>query len=317
VSDAEPTLVTGAAGFVGSWLVPELTRAGTRVIGAHKPGLLPSDPSEACEWLALDVRDAAAVAAAVKKLRPAFAVHLAGLAVPRTAEADPAENERLNVDAAGHLASALAQHAPAARLLHVSTGAVYGGHAVGSARAKESDPLAPRGAYARAKARGEERARAAAGAELDLIIARPFNHTGPGRPADYAESSFARQIAALERAPEGGVVRVGNLEPLRDVCDVRDVVRAYRVLLERGTAGSVYNVCSGNARPVRWLLDRLVDASTASLRVEVDPERYQAAEPETLCSCGDPTRLRALGWQAEHALEDTLAELLDYWRSRS
>ena len=308
------TLVTGAAGFVGSWLVPVLVEHGAQVVGTRKPGL--PCPDLPCEWLDADLREADAVYDLLRRVKPAHIVHLAGLAAPREAARDPLENQRLNYHAVDHLLSAMADTAGDARLLQVSSGEVYGRRAAGAERARESDPLRPPNAYAAAKAAAEQRAVLAAQQGLDVVRVRPFNHTGPGRPDAYAESSFAKQIARIEQGSGEPLLRVGNLTPIRDFSDVRDVVAAYAVLLERGVRGEVYNICSGQGRTVRFVLERLLRASPNETRIDVDPERYEPAAPGQIASVGDPGRLRGLGWQPEHTLDDTLVDLLDYWRAR-
>ena len=300
---------------MGAWLLPALAKRGARVFGVHTPVL--RAPELPCEWIAADVRDAGAVRQAVRTANPELVVHLAGLTAPREAERDPIENQRLNFQAAVHLLDAVAALGGGTRVLLVSSGEVYGRRSEGAAPAREDDPLAPPNAYAAAKLAAEQYGRIAASHGLEVTLARPFNHTGPGRPPDYAESSFARQIAERERGSAEPVLRVGNLAAIRDFSDVRDVVEAYLLLLERGRAGEVYNVCSGRGRSIRSILELLLASSRRQVTIEEDPELYQALPKERIASVGDPARLRALGWQPSHALEDTLAELLDYWRARA
>jgi GDP-4-dehydro-6-deoxy-D-mannose reductase len=315
LSKTQPVLVTGAAGFVGSWLVPELAASGSSVIGARKPG--EPFPDLDCEWIDVDLRDAAAVHRAIAQVQPAAVVHLAAVAVPRQAERDPVETLRLNYNGVGYLLDALAQSAPAARLLLISTGEVYGRHPLDAAPAAEDDPLHPPNVYAASKAAAEQLATVVAAERgLDVVRVRPFNHSGPRRPPLYAESSFARQIANIEAERGEPVLRVGNLDHVRDFSDVRDVVRAYALLLEQGQSGEVYNVCSGIPRSIRQVLDALVARSCVDVRIEVDPERFETAAPDQLALVGDPAKLHGLGWQPSYDFDDTLAALLDDWRAR-
>jgi len=310
----ERTLVTGAAGFVGSHLVPELVSAGREVIGVHLPGL-PPGPSDIA-WRACDLRDRSAVRALVAEVRPRAVVHLAALAAPAEVERAPLEALRANLIALDALLDALAHGAARARLLFVSTGEVYGPTGADARAHTESDPLRPLNLYAATKAAGEVRVQLAVARDgLDAVIARPFNHTGPGRPALYAESSFAEQIARIERGEQEAVLRVGNLDPVRDFSDVRDVVAAYAVLLARGEGGAAYNVCSGERRSMRSVLERLLARSTARPRVEVDPARYRALPPDSLAFVGDATRMRALGWTPSHSVDAAFDALLDAYRA--
>jgi len=151
---------------------------------------------------------------------------------------------------------------------------------------------------------------------MRIVLTRTFHHTGPGRGEAFAESSFARQVAEIEVGRRPPVLKVGNLEAVRDFADVRDVVRAYWMLLEKGEAGTAYNVCSGAGRPVRQLLDLMLAASSARVEVRVEPERLRPADVPA--QVGDPARLRAAtGWEPLIPLERTLSDLLDDWRART
>jgi len=307
------TLVTGAAGFVGSWLVPALRASGREPIGVHLPEL--PRGSAAIEWRACDLRSRAAVAGLVAETRPDEVVHLAALASPSQAAREPLEALRANYLALDHLLEALAESAPRARLLFVSTGEVYGFSASGTPPWRESDRFWPHTIYAATKAAGERRVGLAVERSgLDVVIARPFNHTGPGRPAIYAESSFAEQLARIERGLQEPVLRVGNLDAERDFSDVRDVVEAHVTLLERGERGAAYNVSSGQACRIGALLDLLIARARVKPRVEVDPERWRALPEGASSLAGDASRLRALGWRPAYALGDTLEALLEAWR---
>jgi GDP-4-dehydro-6-deoxy-D-mannose reductase len=143
---------------------------------------------------------------------------------------------------------------------------------------------------------------------VHAVVARSFNHTGPGQDTRFALPSFARQLAAMRSGVGERVLRVGNLEARRDFLDVRDVVRAYVVLLEHGRAGEVYNVCSGRAHRLRDVVDAMVGMTDAEIRVEVDPERVRPVDVPLLL--GDGSRLRALGWSPRIALDETLGDLL-------
>jgi GDP-4-dehydro-6-deoxy-D-mannose reductase len=306
------TLVTGAAGFVGGHLVPALRAAGREVVGVHLPGL-PAGPADVA-WHACDLRERAAARALVAQVRPREVVHLAALAAPAEAERAPLDALRANYLALDSLLAALA--GTAARLLFVSTGEVYGPTRADAPARVETDPLRPMNLYAATKAAGEVRVGLAAARDgLDAVVARPFNHTGPGRPALYAESSFAEQLARMERGAQEPVLRVGNLAPVRDYSDVRDVAAAYVVLLERGARGETYNVCSGVRRSMRSVLDRLLARSSARPRIEVDPARFRELPADTVAFAGDAGRLRALGWAPERSADDAFDALLDAYRA--
>jgi GDP-4-dehydro-6-deoxy-D-mannose reductase len=150
---------------------------------------------------------------------------------------------------------------------------------------------------------------------MRVVLTRTFHHTGPGRGEAFAESSFARQIAEIEHGLRPPVIEVGNLDAVRDFTDVRDVVRAYLLLLEKGEPGRAYNVCSGSGRRIRDVLDVLLASSSAKVEVRVDKERLRPADVPA--QVGDPSRLRAAtSWEPRIPLEETLRDLLADWRAR-
>jgi GDP-4-dehydro-6-deoxy-D-mannose reductase len=305
--------VTGAEGFAGGYLVAALERRAESLIPVRKP----HDSPLAAGWYEVDLRVDGEVDALLRDARPTRIVHLAAIAYPPDATVDPREAVRVNYGAVDALLRAIAEHAPTARLLYVGSGAAYGGRPADAPPFREEDPLEPLSPYAATKAAAEQRVALAADAGLDVVRARPFNHSGPGRPASYAESSFARQIADIERSGANGTVRVGNLDAIRDLSDVRDVVDAYALLLDRGESGAVYNVCSGRGRPIRTVLDYLVSLATCHVQVEVDPERHRPLAAERLALVGSPRRLEELGWRPSFTFEQTLKDLLQGWRSEA
>ncbi len=310
------TLVTGCGGFVGSWLVPALLDIGHDVIGLERPGHALDNLESEC--LEVDLRERDSIFDAVKQTRPARVVHLAALAAPPMATQDPLEALRVNYLAVEHLVAAVLAHSPGCRLLYIGTGDVYGLQAEGAPPFGERAQIRPANLYAASKAAGERRVELAFEREgLDVVRARPFNHTGPGRPPGYAEATFARQLADIERGASEPVLRVGNLRSVRDFSDVRDVVQAYILLLERAEAGTVYNVCSGVGRAISELLDCLLEKSLASPDVVVDPERFRPTRTDRIAAVGDPTRLRELGWRPHVPFDQTMADLLDDWRKRT
>ncbi len=202
--------------------------------------------------------------------------------------------------------------APEARTLVVSTGEVYGGTPDGPVA--EEHPFAPLSPYAASKAAAELAAGRAARAEgRDVVVARPFQHIGPGQEERFAVGSWTRQIARLERAG-GGTLEVGDLGVQRDLTDVRDVVRAYRLLLDRSVPAGTYNVASGEARPLAEVVGILVGLAQCDVEVRQNPARVRAVDVRVLA--GDASRLRdATGWRPEIPLEQTLADALEHART--
>jgi GDP-4-dehydro-6-deoxy-D-mannose reductase len=310
------TLVTGAAGFVGRWLVPRLQDGGDDVIGVRHPA--EAEAPLPIQWLPVDLGESEAVQDVVRDTGPDCIVHLAAIAFPPEAERDPTEALRVNYGAVDSLLVGMARFAPRARLLYVSTGAAYGPGPADRAPFEEKDPLLPDSLYTATKTAAEQRCvLAVEREELDVVRVRPFNHTGPGRPPDYVESAFTHQLVQIERGEQEPVLRVGALDSIRDFSDVRDVVGAYTLLLDRGERGGVYNICSGRGRSVQELLDTLLTLTPVQPRVERDPSRYRPSPPDRLSLVGNPGRVRALGWEPRYVLEETLRDLFEDWRSRA
>ena len=312
-------LITGVSGFVGGHLAEFLAAEapGDQLFGLVKPhGAVREDELAGLTTLEADLDDAAAVAGAVRAARPERVVHLAGQSSVQHSWTDPGATLRTNVLGLVNLVEALLQHRLAPRLLVVGSADEYGLVDAADLPICEEQPLRPRSPYAVSKAAQGLLAREYAGqAGLFVVCTRTFPHTGPRRGEAFAESSFARQLAEIELSRREPVLHVGNLDAVRDFSDVRDVVRAYWGLLERGVSGQAYNVCSGSGVRIRDLLQRLIELSGLRVEVRVDPERLRPADIPALV--GDPARLRqATGWQPRHPLDQTLRDLLQYWRER-
>ncbi len=290
--------VTGRAGFVGSWLVEHLRAAG--------------DDVQSCD-VEVDVTDAAAVAASVVPAAPEVIYHLAGLA--HVGESWSAPAAVFNVNALGTLnvLQAAERCDPPPRVIVVSSAEVYG-RASSSRALDESSELRPVSPYAASKVAAEFLGlQAFLGEGLPAIRVRPFNHVGPGQSDAFVVSALARRIVEAERS--GGTVAVGNLEAARDFTDVRDVVRAYRLLALQGEPGEVYNIASGRAVTVAAIAEQLVGLALSPVRLEQDPSLVRAVDVPILL--GDPTRLRErTGWMPQVELADTLQDVLGYWRER-
>ena len=304
-------LVTGAAGFAGSHLIDRLVGDGADVVAWHRPGGAPARAIPRARWEAVDLLDADAVASAMARLRPSAVYHCAGAAhVGRSWDLiEP--TLAINVRGTHHLLQALERAGAGARVLVPSSATVY---ASANEALTEDHPLIPGSPYGLSKLAQEMLARRTNGV-LGAAIARSFNHVGPRQDPQYAASGFARRIADIEKGRCAPEVLVGNLDARRDLTDVRDTVRAYILILERGTAGRPYNVCSGRAITMRHLLDLLLTRARVPIAVKVDPARYRPNDTPLLL--GDPSRVHAdLGWTAQIPLEQTLDDLLEYWRMR-
>lgn len=288
--------VTGGHGFVGRWLLEHLAEAGDSVVAPHA--------SE------LDVLDGSGMAAAMGSAAPDVVYHLAGFAHVGQSWEQPDETFRVNALGTLHVLEAARLCGTAPRVVVVSSSEVYGRVGVGDLPVAESAPVRPVSPYAASKAAAEVLAvQAFLGRGVPAVVARPFNHAGPGQSPDFVVSAFAHRVAAALAAGERRLV-VGNLSSRRDLTDVRDVVRAYRLLAERGEPGETYNICSGVDVAIEDLVRRLCAlAGAPDMALEVDPALLRPADVPVLR--GDPAKLvAATGWRPEIPLDQTLADTL-------
>lgn len=303
-------LVTGAGGFVGGHLLPELVSAGHEVVAASHTAWTPPVPV-ATE--VFDIRDPARVRAAVEEHAPDGVIHLAALASPQKSWDAAQETFEVNVIGTTYLFEALAGR-PGTRVLVVGSAQEYGAAQL-DRPLRESDPLRPASPYAVSKV-AQELVAFAYGQRhgLPVVVARSFNHTGPGQTTDYAIGAFAAQVAAIERGDQPPRLTVGWLESRRDFLDVRDVCRAYRLLVEAGEAGEAYNVASGRAERIGDLLDILLGAAGLAGVVEVQAAAApRPGDPQTLL--GDGTKLQqGLGWEPEIPMATSVVDTLDSYR---
>jgi GDP-4-dehydro-6-deoxy-D-mannose reductase len=302
-------LVTGAAGFAGSHLLDLLASAGADLAAWQRPGGRVPAGHAGVRWESVDMLDRASVRAAVSRLRPTVVYHCAGAAHVGRAWDRAEHTFAVNVRATHHLLDALEETGVAARVLIPSSALVYKG---ADRPLTEDDPLVPDSPYGVSKL-AQEMLGQHAGAGVRVLVARAFNHMGPRQDPMFAASGFARRIADIERGRWAPEIAVGNLDAKRDLTDVRDTVRAYQLIVERGEPGRPYNVCSGRAIAIRDLLDMLIARAKVRVAIKPDPARYRPNDLPLLA--GDPGRIqRELGWTADVPIERTVDDLLDYWR---
>jgi GDP-4-dehydro-6-deoxy-D-mannose reductase len=301
-------LVTGAAGFAGSHLLDRLQHAHDAVAAWSNPGSKRPRPAlDRVHWNAVDLLDAAAVERALSALRPSVVFHCAGL--PHVAESwtQAARALRVNAFATSVLLDAVRRLCPTCVVVIAGSALVY---RTADRPLREDDPLGPSDPYGVSKLAQEL---AGVRSAVHVVLTRPFNHAGPRQPPSFVTSSFARQIAEIEAGQCEPVLRVGNLDARRDITDVRDTVRAYDILAAKGARSRPYNVCSGVAHRVGDLLEMLLRMARLRVDVQQDPERMRPSDNPLIV--GDPSRIRSeTGWHAEIPIEQTLADLLDWWR---
>jgi GDP-4-dehydro-6-deoxy-D-mannose reductase len=314
-------LVTGVSGFVGGHLAEHLTGMGDLVVGLSSSGRWPPGREaigRAARIEAFDLAsgDEAALADLIARKQPEAIYHLAAQANPQQSVADPRGTWALNLGGTLTLLEAVKSSGLKPRVVLVGTGISYGNPAPEHLPVREDCPLRPNNPYAASKAAAD-----LLGIQhylahgTDVVMARPFNHSGPGQSSNYVLGALARQVAEVEAGTKARV-EVGNLDVVRDFTDVRDVVRAYRLLALKGTAGEVYNLGSGRGTKLSDALEYLRSKATVPVEVFVDPARFRPVDQPLLVA--DASRLRAAtGWEPSFTIEQTLSDMLDAWRRSS
>ncbi|HET9952358.1 MAG TPA: GDP-mannose 4,6-dehydratase [Candidatus Eisenbacteria bacterium] len=311
--------VTGVAGFVGRHLL-DSWGPGAEFHGADHLPLDAMPGGEALKprlasYRALDITEAGATAAAVREIQPDAVVHLAAQSSGAASLLDPVGTYRVNALGSLHLLEAVRTGAPGATLLLVGSADAYGSGGAGSL-IREDAPLRPANPYGLSKAAQDALGELyAATYRARVVRTRTFSHTGPGQRPQFALAAFAEQIARVDAGLQPPEIRVGNLDAVREYGDVRDVVAAYRALVERGEPGEAYNVCTGEGHRLRDLLDRLLALAGVRATVVSDPSRVRSRDVDHVV--GDPAKIRArTGWTPRVPLERTLTDLYQDARAR-
>jgi GDP-4-dehydro-6-deoxy-D-mannose reductase len=311
--------VTGIGGFAGSHLAEALVRAERRVEGT----VLPGDPSSHIAHLSrrvtlhpCDLRSAGDLAEAVRKAKPDVAYHLAATASVSESEANPTKTMEVNLTGTLHLLEALRKESPGALLVHISSSEVYGKVLPDENPVREDRPEAPVHVYGLSKMLSEQLVRFYQRCHgVRAVILRPFNHIGPRQSDRFVCASFAKQLVSIEGGRTAPVLNVGNLDPVRDFTDVRDMVEAYRLAAEHCESGSVHNIASGRGISIEDLLGQLLSLVDVRIEVRQDPDRMRKTEIPVLI--GDATSFTALtGWRRRFELRETLGDTIAYWRQR-
>jgi GDP-4-dehydro-6-deoxy-D-mannose reductase len=332
-------LVTGASGFVGGYLIEALLRQpGVEITGvSRRAALSPQWDAVAghVRLRACDLCDSTGLEALLREVQPQQIYHLAGYASPGQSFKEPDAAWEGNLTATQRLYDAVERWGGQPRILFVGSGLIYGdserliacstvsacststGSNGSNSVLTEETPLRPNSPYAASKAAADLLSyQVSCAPGLAVIRARPFNHIGPGQSPQYAAANFARQIVAIERGEQPPVLEVGNLQPRRDLSDVRDVVAAYLLLMEKGQPGEAYHIASGQSHPMQHLLDRLLALGRVKVEVRQRADLVRGTDQTT--PTVDVSRLRqATGWSPRFSLDQTLTDILAFWRQRA
>ena len=292
-----PVLVTGASGFVGTHLVEHLSKCGIRTVAWRRD--------------TIDLLDRDLVRKYINDLNPETIYHCAGAPHVASSWDDGARPFESNVLATHYLLDAIRRTGKKCRILLPGSATVY---QPSTQAVTEEHPIEPSSPYAISKLAQEKLGiKALAEDSIEVILTRSFNHTGPRQAPSFAAPSFARQLALIESGRVEPIIKTGNLNAQRDITDVRDVVRAYHLLMEQGRPGVLYNVCSGVAYAISDVLDELRQNISCEVQVSVDQKLLR--KNDTDVQLGDPSRINSeTGWTPTISFNHMLKDLLNYWK---
>lgn len=305
--------ITGATGFVGCYLREFLNSQGHRIWGSAYPDVPEFSAEEQIFYL--DIRSEKDVFKHINEMRPDWVFHLAAVSNVRHSWNRRKETLETNIVGTLNVFEGIRQFSPDARVIFVSSSDIYGTRSLSGDPLTEKEEVLTMNPYAYAKWSGEVLSEFYARIEkLNIVIARPFPHTGPGQSADFVCSDWACQIARIEKGLSEPVINVGNTSVERDFTDVRDVVRAYVGLIEKGKIGEVYNVCSGRSYSMEKILEYLLSYTKKEISVRVDSQKLRKVDIPQLV--GDNKKIKEeISWEPRIPMEQSLKELLEYWRS--
>jgi GDP-4-dehydro-6-deoxy-D-mannose reductase len=307
-------LIIGVTGFVGKYLAEELVNAGWDVCGTR----LPTETTDLdIPMSGLDILDASAVKSFLNRVKPDCVFHLAAQSSVAVSWEKPALTVDVNIKGAINLLEAVREMESPPRVLLIGSGEEYGYVMPEDLPVSEDTALRPGNIYAGTKIAqgmlGQIYARAYG---LEIVVIRAFNHIGPGQTDTFVVPAFCKQVAEIEAAGDCGVMKTGNLEAKRDFTDVRDIVKAYLLLADKGESGEVYNVGSGDSIAIADILEMIIKLSKAKITVEKDPKRMRPSDTPEIRA--DVSKLvKCTGWKPEITLDVTISDVLNQWRGLS
>ena len=308
-------LITGAAGFAGNYLIQYIKK---HLLWDITAVIMESEDLavNGVDIRTANILDKDGMLNIVREVQPDYVIHLAAQSSVRASWEDPAGTVDINIKGTVHLIEALRQAAPEARILLAGSAEEYGSSSLGQCPLREDTAVKPVNIYAVTKACQNMIGMIYSNAyHMNIIMARSFNHIGPGQSPVFVVSDFCRQAAEIEKGYKPPVIRTGNLDVYRDFMDVRDIVRIYTTLVQYGTGGETYNVGSGKAVSLNSILGLIVKNSPADIQILPDPDKMRPADIKVLEA--DITKLKQLTPSiVTYHLEETVRDILDYWRSK-
>lgn len=297
----ERLLITGDSGFVGHHALAKWP-------GAVGLSSISKD---------IDIRDSKALSKVINDYRPTSVLHLAAQSFVPDSFNSPSKTFDVNLIGTLRLLESLNENNFAGKFLFVGTGDAYGLVPINELPVKESRPLMPRNPYAVSKIAAEALCfQWSQTCNFEIFMARPFNHIGSHQSANFAISDFARQLARVSSSKGPGVITVGNIDVTRDFTDVNDVLHAYELIFEHGKKGSIYNICSGIERSLRWMLERLISLTGLNVEIKVDQDRLRPSE-QTRMFGSYKLLLDHTGWKPSTHIDQTLTEIYRYWNNKN
>jgi GDP-4-dehydro-6-deoxy-D-mannose reductase len=315
--DKSRILLTGATGFVGPRLLKALRKSifcdAEIFVWTYGP-----DSAASSDPLNIDIRCRDAVFESIASIKPTHIIHLAAQSHVPTSFSQPELTWDINVKGSLHLFEAVKKYVPTAGILYISSSEVYGSSFQTGKPVTETALLQPQNPYAASKAATDLMAGQYGAQGMKIIRMRPFNHVGPGQSEDFVISSFAAQIARIEKGQQPAIIHVGNLDASRDFLSVDDVVQAYLVALQKLSelpAGLVLNICSGVPRKIKDILDSLISYASCPIDIEIDPKRIRPSDTPIATGANSAAK-HYLAWQPQIKFETTLLQILNDWRRK-
>ena len=312
-------LITGIDGFAGSFLAELLLNNDIVVAGTNLPGISLANIEHIKNSLSLfeaNLLDQKRLAQVIKTFCPDMVFHLAGASSVKESFAHPAKFFDINVVGSLNLLEAIKNLSPQARVLLVTSGEIYGESLSANKVTNEESPIVPKSPYATSKAALDMLGRIYAETyQLKIVIARPFSHIGPRQSAVFFVPTIAKQIARIMRGKSAPEIHLGNLMVYRDFTDVRDVVEAYYLLLQKGQIGLAYNICSGKTYLLKDIVEKMIALSDKKIDVKLDPARVRSSDLVNM-SISNSKIKKEIGWTPKFEIRDSLREILDYWMNK-